>query len=204
MERYIKNIGRESIFISCLLIVISLFMILKPVTVLSVIIIMFGYILVADGLIHFVSYFSIRDEYRYFSYELAQAILDVILGFIVVCNVSSIEQVLPFVLGIWIILDGILKLQIAFNIRGIRDTKWGTMLAFSIISIVLGAAIMINPGSSMDIIIKLSGVVLLITQLFSIYDDVYILTQVKEVSNIVKDVTGEEVETEKKTKKKSE
>ena len=98
MERYIKNIGRESIFISCLLIVISLFMILKPVTVLSVIIIMFGYILVADGLIHFVSYFSIRDEYRYFSYELAQAILDVILGFIVVCNVSSIEQVLPFVL----------------------------------------------------------------------------------------------------------
>lgn len=204
MERYIKNIGRESIFISCLLIVISLFMILKPVTVLSVIIIMFGYILVADGLIHFVSYFSIRDEYRYFSYELAQAILDVILGFIVVCNVSSIEQVLPFVLGIWIILDGILKLQIAFNIRGIHDTKWGTMLAFSIISIVLGAAIMINPGSSMDIIIKLSGVVLLITQLFSIYDDVYILTQVKEVSNIVKDVTGEEVETEKKTKKKSE
>ena len=62
MESYIKKIGRDSIFISCLLIVISLFMVFKPIDVLGVVIIMFGYILVADGLIHFASYFRIQNE----------------------------------------------------------------------------------------------------------------------------------------------
>ncbi len=192
MESYIKKIGRDSIFISCLLIVISLFMVFKPIDVLGVVIIMFGYILVADGLIHFASYFRIQNEYRYFSYELAESIIDIVLGFVVVCNVSSIEKVLPLVLGIWIILEGILKLQIAFNIRGVRDTKWGLMLILSLVSIALGVAVMLNPATSFEVIIKISGVVLLVTQLFNIYDDVYILTQIKEVEKAVKDITSEE------------
>lgn len=192
MENYIKKIGRNSIFISCLLIVLSLFMILKTTSAISVIIVMFGYVLVADGLIHFASYFRIENEYRYFSYELAESIIDIVLGFVVVCNVSSIESVLPLVIGIWIILEGILKLQIAFNIRGVRDAKWGLMLVLSLVSIALGVGIMLNPNTSFELIIKLSGIVLLITQLFNIYDDVYILTQVKNVKKIVKEVTSEE------------
>ena len=124
--------------------------------------------------------------------ELAESIIDIVLGFVVVCNVSSIEKVLPLVLGIWIILEGILKLQIAFNIRGVRDTKWGLMLILSLVSIALGVAVMLNPATSFEVIIKISGVVLLVTQLFNIYDDVYILTQIKEVEKAVKDITSEE------------
>lgn len=199
MESYIRKIGRDSIAISCLLIVISLFMVFKPISTLGVIIVMFGYILVADGLIHFVSYFKIPNGYRFFSYELAESIIDITLGFLVVCNVQSIETILPIVIGIWIILDGIIKVQIAFNIRGVRDTKWGAMLAFAILSVILGCAMMVNPHVSMDYIVKLCGVILLITQLFSIYDDVYILSQVNEVEKVVRDVKSEE-EKEKKNK----
>lgn len=191
MENYIRKIGMSSIAISTLLIVISLFLIFKPISALGVLIVMFGYVLVLDGLIHFISYTKIKDEYRFFSYELAEAIIDIALGFVVVCNVSSIETILPIVLGIWIILEGILKLQIAFNIRGIRDTKWGLMLVLSLVSIALGIAIMLNPATSFELIIKLSGTVLLMTQLFNIYDDVYILTQVKEVKKTVKKIEKE-------------
>ena len=76
--------------------------------------------MVVDGLIHFASYFKIESEYRFFSYELVQAIIDILLGFLVVSNVSSVSTVFPIIIGLWIVLDGILKVQIALNIRGVR------------------------------------------------------------------------------------
>ena len=84
MESYIKKLGLNSLIVSVLLIIVSLLMVFKPLDTIDIIIIMLGYVIVVDGLIHFASYFRIQDEYRYFSYELAQAIIDIILGFLIV------------------------------------------------------------------------------------------------------------------------
>lgn len=190
MESYIRKLGRNSVFISILLIILSIFMIARPETTLSTIIILFGYVLVFDGIIHFLSYFTIKNEYRYFSYELAQAIIDVALGFIIVCNVPSVRVFLPMVLGIWIVLEGILKLQIAFNIRGIRDTKWGIMFFMSLVSVALGIGMMANPISSSDALIKIVGCVLLFTQIINLYNDVYIINEFKKINKAIKKVNN--------------
>lgn len=193
MEKYIRKIGVNSLVISILLSVLSLFMMLKTPETIGVIIIMFGFVLVVNGLIHFHSYLAINDDYRYFSYELAEAIIDTILGFIVVCNVQSIELYLQIVIGIWIVLEGILKVQIALNIRAVRNVKWGMMLLLSLISIALGIAIIFNPFASAEILMKMLGAVLFTTQLINIYDDCYVLLTVKEVKKAVKKVkTSEE------------
>lgn len=188
MESYIRKLGRNSIFISILLIVLSIFMIARPETTLSTIIILFGYVLVFDGLIHFLSYFTIKNEYRYFSYELAQAIIDVVLGFIIVCNVASVRTFLPIVLGIWIVLESILKIQIAFNIRGVRDTKWGIMFFMSLVSVALGVGMIAYPISSSDALIKIAGCVLLFTQIMNLYNDIYIINEFKKINKAIKNV----------------
>ena len=90
MEKYIRKIGLNSIVISLLLIVLALFMIIKPLGTVNVLMLILGYILIVDGLIHFISYFSIKTEYRFFSYELAQSILYILLGLIIVYNSNTI------------------------------------------------------------------------------------------------------------------
>ena len=186
MESYIKRIGTNSIIISILLVIVSLLMIFKPLDTIDYIIILFGYVLVVDGLIHFASYFRIKDEYRYFSYELAQAIIDIILGFLIVCNVDSVMLFLPIVLGIWIILNGILKVQLSLNIRGSRNTNWGIMFFMSLVSIALGVGIIFHPDTTLNVIVKLSGLILLFTQIIDIYNDVYFLNQFKKIDKTVK------------------
>lgn len=192
MERYIRKIGANSLVISILLSVLAFFMMVKTPETIAVIILMFGFVLVMSGLIHFHSYLAINEDYRYFSYELAEAIIDTILGFIVVCNVQSVELYLQIVIGIWIVLEGILKVQIALNIRAVRDAKWGIMLFLSLISIALGGIVIFNPFASAEILMKMLGAVLFTAQLLNIYSDCYVLLTVKDSKKVVNKVKSSE------------
>lgn len=189
MENYVKKLGRNSLIISILFVIVSLLMITKSVETINIVIMMFGYVLVTSGLIHIALYLKIDDDYRLYSYELAEGIINILLGLIVVGNVKSVATILPIALGIWIILEGILTLQVSLNIRGIRNTSWGIMCFMSLVSIALGFAIMMNPIPSFNTVVRMSGVILLITQIIHIYDSVYFLTQVKKVDKAVKKVS---------------
>lgn len=175
MENYIKKLAKNSLITSVFLAVLGFFMVLKSYETVSVLIIMFGWILVLDGLIHLASYFKIDHEYRYFSYELAQAIIDILLGFVVTINVKSIATILPVIIGVWIVLDAILKLQIALNLRDTKNAHWCIMTFCSLITIFIGFGIIFDPARSLDILMKLCGSALVFSQIFSIFDDIIIL-----------------------------
>ena len=49
MVDYIKKIVRTSIFISILLLVLSVFMVTRPIGTVNILLMFFGYILVVDG-----------------------------------------------------------------------------------------------------------------------------------------------------------
>ena len=194
MEKYIRKLGRNSIIMSIILLVFGLFMFIKPISTINVLMMIFGILLVIDGLLHLVSYFSIKNEYRFFSSELAQAIIYIILGFLLVCNYNTISSFLPIILGIWIIVDSIFKLQIALNIRDIYDSHWGILLAMSIINALLGAVILINPFESLALLTMCCGAILMIVELISIFESFSIIYRVGEYQKIEKQI-------EKKVKK---
>ena len=194
MEKYIRKLGRNSIIMSIILLVFGLFMFIKPISTINALMMIFGILLVIDGLVHLVSYFSIKNEYRFFSSELAQAIIYIILGFLLVCNYNTISSFLPIILGIWIVVDSIFKLQIALNIRDIYDSHWGILLAMSIINALLGAIILINPFESLALLTMCCGAILMIVELISIFESFSIISRVGEYQKIEKQI-------EKKVKK---
>ena len=182
MENYIRKIGKTSLITSFVLLFIGFFMATRPSESIDILIVLFGAVLIIDSVAHFFSYFNIEDEYRFFSYELAQAIICIIFGLLVICYFESVKIFIPIVSGIWIVLNGILKLQIALNIRDVRNVNWGIMLSMSMIAIAIGFAIIIHPVVTSTYIFTICGSVIVITQLMNIYDDYYILSNVKKVT----------------------
>ena len=187
-EKYIRKLGRNSIIISMILLVFGLFMFTRPISTINILMMIFGCLLVIDGLVHLVSYFSIKNEFRFFSSELAQSIIYIILGFVLVCNYDKISSLLPIVLGIWIIVDSIFKLQIALNIRDIYDSHWGILLAMSIISALLGMVILINPFESLALLTMMCGAILMIVEVISIFESFSIISRVGEAEKIEKEL----------------
>ena len=186
MENYVRKLGRNSIIFSIILLFFGLFMFIRPISTINLLMIIFGGILVIDGLVHLTSYFSIKDEYRFFSSELAQSIIYIILWFLIVCNYDKISGFLPAILGIWIIIDSIFRLQISLNIRDIYDSHWGLLLAMSVITGLIGMVILFNPFESLSLFVRIGGATLMFCELISIFEDFSIISRVGKIEKLEK------------------
>lgn len=191
MENYIRKLGRNSIILSIILLVFGLLMYTNPISTVNVMMIIFGVILVLDGLVHLVSYFAIKDEYRFFSSELVQAIIYIILGFVLMINYYNVSYLLPIVLGIWIVVESLFKLQIALNIRDIYDSHWGLLLGMSIITALLGVVILFNPVQSLALLTRICGVVLMIVEVISIFEGFSIISRVGKIKKVENEIKKE-------------
>lgn len=141
--------------------------------------ILFGAILIVNGLMHTISYFSIKNEVRIFSFELVQGIISIIVGFVFVLNTQLVAAFLPFIVGAWVIIESIVKIQLAFNVRDVKNSYWVLMLILSLITATFGVVILLNPFASAIAITSLCGIMLFISELINLFEAAYLLFKLR-------------------------
>ena len=186
MENYIRKLGRNSIIISMILLVFGLFMFTRPISTINILMMIFGCLLVIDGLVHLVSYFSIKNEFRFFSSELAQSIIYIILGFILVCNYDKISSLLPIILGIWIIINSVTKFQYALVLKKVKNEDWTYTTIISLLTLIWGIVLLCNPFKSALAITQIIGVFIIVYAVLDIIDNFIIRKNIKDILNIFK------------------
>lgn len=179
MSSFIRKYSANTLVVSVLLLILSVFLIAKPVASLKFVMIFLGCIAVVDGIIHIVSYISTTPEFRSLSFELVEGILGVILGFAVIFNPDVIVSFLPFIVGIWIIAEGIIKFQFAFNIKGSQTGNWIVLLLISMLTIICGFIVVFNPFGTAIAITSLAGIFLLVSEIANIIESIYVIVKFK-------------------------
>ncbi len=82
-----------------------------------------------------------KKEMDNWGWKLAEGMLDVLFGFILIANPEITAVVLPFLIGFWAMFYGILLTVGAFNLKKI---SWSLLIA-GVLTIILGYIIMFNP-----------------------------------------------------------
>ena len=160
--------------------ILAVFLFFKPAESLQFIMIIFGFLLIVNGLMHLISYFNIKsNEARLFSYELAQAIIAIVLGFVFIINTTLVSSIFPFIIGIWIIIESISRLQLAFNLRDIPNSKWSILLVLSIFNFFIGLVFIFNPFKTAEAITTVCGALLALTEAINIYESFAFLIRFK-------------------------
>lgn len=176
MELFIKKYSKNSLVISILLLILSLFLIFKPAESLNFMVIFLGSIIILDGIIHMVSYFfSTPQEFRTFSFELLQGVIAIILGLVFVVNPTLITGILPFIIGAWIIVESLIRFQFALNIRKIENSNWFVLTLVAVLTGVIGLVVILNPFGTAVAITALAGILLLSSEIINIIEAIYIM-----------------------------
>lgn len=175
MENSLKRYAKNSLLISVLLFILSFFLIFNPAGSLNILNIILGCVVLVNGIVHAISYFSASKEFKSFSFELVEGIVCVVLGLLIIFNPNAINNLLTIVLGAWIILDSIIKIQLSFNMKSIGRKNWSIMLILSIVTIIFGLIIILNPFATIITVTVLCGILLLITELINIFESVSLL-----------------------------
>lgn len=179
MNSFIRKYSANTLIVSFLLLILSLFLFLKPAASLNFIINLLGCIAILDGIIHIVSYILTPSESKSYSFELIQGIIVALIGFVFVYNPQIVASFLPFIVGTWIIMEGMVKFQFAFNLRATNSDNWLIILLLSIISIIFGVIVIFNPFGTAITITALIGIFLFISQILNIIESIYVIRKFK-------------------------
>ena len=175
---FVRRYEKNSIWISVLMLILAIFLIFTPVASALTAIYMFGIFILVDGIIHIVSYFKTKANIRLMNFEFAEGILEILSAILVLWNAEYLLPFLPILLGTWIIIKSIARMQIALNIRIDEQSNWVLVLVFSIISLILGIFILLNPIFGY-LTISFIGVYIVVYEIFNIIEAIYILKKLK-------------------------
>lgn len=191
MKDIIKKKEIKGILGSLLLIVLSVFLMLKPIEIIGSLIKVIGMILLICGVFDFTNYFVNKKEENLFDYGLVKGIIEITIGVLFIFKYDLLINLFPCILGLIIVFINIFKLQTAISLKEF-ESNYMTGVIISSLSIILGLVIVINPFETIEVVIIVSGAVLLISELSNIIYSISVLKFFKKTDKVVKDIVTKE------------
>lgn len=145
---------------------VGLVLLLIPGTLNKIIGILIGAALLIVGVLAIIKYTKEKEEGS--NLNLVSGILYSVLGVIIIIYPYSIINLVTICLGVYLVINGLLKLKLAFNLKNVTD-KWIGTLIMSIITVILGILLIFNPFAGITIT-KLAGAFLVIVAIFDLID----------------------------------
>jgi uncharacterized membrane protein HdeD (DUF308 family) len=187
LSTFIKRLTSLSLLISAILIVLAVFMILNPDGVMSPLIRIIGIVIIGGSLYHAYLFLNLSKSQKAFSHLLVLAIAEFSFGVVALFNPNFIISIVYWIIGTWIIFDGIIKMQASFILRD-ELSNWALDMVISILTIVSGLFIILHPILSSNSVVFTIGICLLISQIMVLFDTVSLIIKLNKIkTNLVKE-----------------
>ena len=119
-----------------------------------------GIISLVYGVLRIISYFRNKSLSPFFAGELFLGIVLVAIGLFSFLNPGGIFAVLPIVLGILVLVEGISKLQRGLMLKNYGYQRWVAATVVAGCIIALGILLIFNPFNALVITMRVLGIVL--------------------------------------------
>lgn len=173
------------IIMSFLLSLLGIIFIAKPESSALFIGIAIGALMIIFGAVKIIGYLS-KDLYRLaFQFDLCFGILFILLGIAVIVKAENVVSFICWAIGIAILADGIFKIQIAKDSKQFGIKCWWMIVAFAVITMIIGLFLLIYPEKGAKLMVILLGISLLCDGLLNL---ITILLAVKITKNQRPDV----------------
>ena len=119
-----------------------------------------GAVSIIYGIMKVVSYLQNRVISFYYAGELVMGIILVGIGIFCFTNPGGIFAILPIILGILVLIEGVSKIQRALMLKNYQYPRWGTAMVLGAAITGLGLMLVINPFEALVVTVRILGIVL--------------------------------------------
>ena len=177
LERSVKGFFFRNMFISMFFLVVGLILCFWPTISATFISYIFGTILLANG----VSYLLDNPE-KIFHYDtVLLGMISILMGIIIFVYPEVVSFIVPFSLGIWFIISGILKFEIAKVVNKIGIKGWGVLIVTSIFTIFAGMFMFLTPKLANVAIVVFSGIFIVFYSVSDIVNYIYLRNKYEKI-----------------------
>lgn len=161
MREFFHNMKLSFLLAAVLYIILGLILLIWPGVSATVFCYAFGGILLIYGVVTIVSFFLRDSRQGSFVFELFLGIVAAALGLLFLLRPVIVASVLPVILGLFIVVDGLVNLKRALELRRMLYVRWTMPLVLSAVSAVLGLVIVFQPFLAAEALVMLIGAVLI-------------------------------------------
>ena len=121
-----------------------------------------GIVFAVLGAVKLICYFSPDRFGLAFQFDFALGLTALIAGVIMMLHSQEIVAVVPIIVGIFIMIDGAIKLQTALDAKHFGLEKWWYILILALVTCLCGLLLLLNPFSGMRALASWQGVTLIV------------------------------------------
>jgi len=174
----IKRFNIRSIITSIVLILLGIAIIVNPNAILSIIVKILGVGIILDGVWHIFQFTNETWEEKAISIKLVQGLGEIFLGIMAIIHSTWVISVLYIIIGLWISMESILKLQMCILLKNEIINK-KIPLIISILGIIIGIFIIANPLIASKYINIMMGVTIIVAELPNLIESIYLAIKLK-------------------------
>lgn len=181
-----KKITLGNIVLNILFLVFAIIMYLNPVVTEELAGIIIGVYFILFGVLAIYEFLTRKINPMY-SLRIIAGILFIILGIFIIANPFKITKILTFALGIYLIIVAVFKILDAMLLKKCKYEAWLIVLVTSIILLISGVFIAINPMASMYLI-EAAALFIILSSILEIANLLMFYTKSKEIVKLIKKV----------------
>ena len=130
-----------------------------------------------------IQFFIKKDSQNYFDFSFVVGIFVSIFGVIILLKPRIIADIIPLMLGIWMIINGVTKLAYSLTIN--KKSKSLSTIIISIAILVVGLLLVINPFAGAEILTQLIGIALIVYSILDLVEVIFIKKTTKKIDILI-------------------
>lgn len=162
MKKWLSDFKRDFVLLSVAYLVLGILLLVFPGGSGKVVCYVCAAILCVFGLTYLVSYFARGAQNSLLRMDFAIGLIALLVGIYVFARPEVVLSILPVVLGVVMIVDGIVKLQKALDLARIRDSYWLLLLLLAVLTAVLGVLMLVDPFATAEALIMFIGISMIV------------------------------------------
>ena len=186
-----KRIKWAYVLVSVFFIVIGVLLILNPETSMTMLCRVLGIGAIVFGILRVIGYFLRELDGVALRYDFASGVFAVIAGAMVIWRAAEVANIMAVVIGLFILVDCVFKLQVALDSKRMGASSWWVTLLFTCICMVLGCLLIFDTFKGQKIISIMMGVSLVADGLQNLCTVIYAAIFVREAKTAVQNAVDE-------------
>lgn len=186
MLKKLNQIINEAIGISIIFLLLGIIFLIFPNISIKIIAYLIAIILIGSGI--YLTYLEIYTKSFLLPIDtLFNGILSILFGIIILIYPDIFKIMIPIILGTYFILDSIFKLKLVVLLRRIDNKNWIVTLLLTVLSIICGIILILNPIDSSIALALFAGITLIIYSLSGIIDMILFKKNIHDLIKVFKE-----------------
>ncbi len=182
MEVRIRKMNITSIIFSIIFILIGSFLLARPEDAIHLVSYALGIILIVWGVISVITFFTDKESQNYLDFGFIVGVFVLIFGIIILVKPDTIASIIPLLLGIWMLINGVTKLSYSLTLNSNKSAL--SSIIISLIIVLLGILLIINPFQGAKKIVQILGISILVYSVLDLIECFSIKRVMKKVKKI--------------------